>query len=123
MDNISVPSRFSCLKIEDEDLNPAPKLKKKPENFKQNGKKNNSTNNMKKSVPKQVKNFENEICNYTIYTFRMELQMDHPKQHLRKIKLRLSKKINSGKSGRKKMRSIWMKILNKIYSVHYSSQS
>lgn len=54
MDNISVPSRFSCLKIEDEDLNPAPKLKKKSENLKQNGKKINLTNNVKKSVPKQV---------------------------------------------------------------------
>lgn len=53
MDNISVPSRFSCLKIEDEDFNPAPKLKKKSENLKQNGKKNNLTTNVK-SIPKQV---------------------------------------------------------------------
>lgn len=58
MDNISVPSRFSCLKIEDEDQNQAPKLKKKPESFKQNGKKINSTNNVKKSVPKQVNNLK-----------------------------------------------------------------
>lgn len=58
MDNISVPSRFSCLKIEDEDFNPAPtKTKKKSDNSKQIVKKNTNLtqiNNLKKTLPKQV---------------------------------------------------------------------
>lgn len=60
MNNISVPSRFSCLKIEDEDLNTGPnKPKKKPENNKQSGKKSThltQINNVKKTLPKQVRN-------------------------------------------------------------------
>lgn len=68
MDNISVPSRFSCLKIEDEDANPAApnKLKKKSENSKQTSKKGNNiiqTNNVKKSVPKQVV-LQMKLCFY-----------------------------------------------------------
>lgn len=58
MDGISVPSRFSCLKIEDEDFIPVPsKSKKKPEIDKQNAKKSNSliqTNYVKKAAPNQV---------------------------------------------------------------------
>lgn len=57
MDNISVPSRFSCLKIEDEDtISGCNKFKKKSDN-KQNGKKNyliQQANNVKKSGPRQV---------------------------------------------------------------------
>lgn len=56
MDGISVPSRFSCLKIEDEDFSPVPnKPKKKTEN-KQIPKKITTlpTSNTKKTSPRQV---------------------------------------------------------------------
>lgn len=58
MDNIAVPSRFACLKIEDDDFQPARSRENKKKTDKQNSKKQSkgskSESNEKKMTNKQV---------------------------------------------------------------------
>lgn len=65
--DIAVPSRFACLKIEDDDFQPAKPKENKKKPDKQNAKKQNKGNkqesNEKKAVNKQV---SFELCFNTV---------------------------------------------------------
>lgn len=103
--DIAVPSRFACLRIEDDDFRPAnSKPKKKVDNNKQTGKKPDKStkqeSNVKKTVSKQVRYNTLYLVVPQIYMYIMFRQIV---AHRTRNPKRNSNLRSSGKSGRKRI--------------------
>lgn len=112
--DISVPSRFACLKIEDDEFRPVVNKNSK----KKNDKKPTNANTNKKPN-KQVSDW---IIVKRLYFMSVTLLLRWLMDNKRKSQ-RQNRRTSSGRNGRKKMMNWSMIIINKICNVQYFNLS